>query len=455
MGRSRSRSRERHGRWSDSQDRRRARSRSRDRRRSRSHSRDRDRDRNRREHGRHSRASEPEQNGQNDKRRRADSPGAGTADAEAEKKRLRLEKLAAWRSRQGGASASGAGAASGNEPAAHASPQAPVERHAQPEQAQAQPPAQAQPEVWMPWEDPATAFGAASGPQPNLPPPEIAARQARAAAKQAAEMKAAAALVEDPLDAFMATEVAPEIAAKERAEEERRAEQRRKRLQDRADGKIPKLEAILAESESEEEPDAVVEIPANKIKLMVGPGGERIKLIQRKSKCRIQVKKEEDELQRAFGSSGATVMGVQKPGAPRPGATAADLAEKKVVTVMLFGNVHECEVAQRMIAEAINNKEQKAKQRHKEYEKKREAKARDRQMYHLRHTRDYEALELPIGASRAEIKAAYRNLAKLWHPDKHPENAEEAKEKFQAIQRAYDLLMSTDEDARIEALAAK
>jgi len=56
--------------------------------------------------------------------------------------------------------------------------------------------------------------------------------------------------------------------------------------------------------------------------------------------------------------------------------------------------------------------EQKAKQRHKEYEKKREAKARDRQMYILRHTRDYEALELPIGAARADVKAAYRKLAK-------------------------------------------
>ena len=41
-------------------------------------------------------------------------------------------------------------------------------------------------------------------------------------------------MVEDPLDAFMAAEVAPEIAAKELAEEERRAEQRRQRLQARA-----------------------------------------------------------------------------------------------------------------------------------------------------------------------------------------------------------------------------
>jgi DnaJ-class molecular chaperone len=97
--------------------------------------------------------------------------------------------------------------------------------------------------------------------------------------------------------------------------------------------------------------------------------------------------------------------------------------------------------------------EQKAKQRHKEYEKKRDAKARDRQLYHMRHTRDYETLELPIGASRVEVKAAYRKLAKLWHPDKHPENQEEAKERFQKIQKAYDSLMLTEEDARIEALA--
>jgi len=57
------------------------------------------------------------------------------------------------------------------------------------------------------------------------------------------------------------------------------------------DGKIPKLDAILAESESEEEPDMVIEVPANKVKLMVGPGGERIKLIQRKSKCRVQARR--------------------------------------------------------------------------------------------------------------------------------------------------------------------
>ena len=41
----------------------------------------------------------------------------------------------------------------------------------------------------MPWEDPSTAFGAPRGPQLNLPPPEIAAKQLKAAAKQAAELR--------------------------------------------------------------------------------------------------------------------------------------------------------------------------------------------------------------------------------------------------------------------------
>jgi len=50
-----------------------------------------------------------------------------------------------------------------------------------------------------------------------------------------------------------------------------------------------------------------------------------------------------------------------------------------------------------MIEEAIDNREQKQKQREKEYERKRDAKHRDRQLYHMRHTNDYEALGIPIG----------------------------------------------------------
>jgi curved DNA-binding protein CbpA len=39
-----------------------------------------------------------------------------------------------------------------------------------------------------------------------------------------------------------------------------------------------------------------------------------------------------------------------------------------------------------------------------------------------------------------------------WHPDKHPADAEEAKKRFQAISEAYNNLMSTSEDDRVEQL---
>ena len=88
-------------------------------------------------------------------RRRAESPNA---DAEAEKKRARLEKLAAWRSKQSGAAGGKPGAPAGGEPGAQdarAQPQEPgqVQASAQaPAQAPAEPLQQGKPEVWCaPW----------------------------------------------------------------------------------------------------------------------------------------------------------------------------------------------------------------------------------------------------------------------------------------------------------------
>lgn len=124
-----------------------------------------------------------------------------------------------------------------------------------------------------------------------------------------------------------------------------------------------------------------------------------------------------------------------------------------MTTLQLFGDAKAVEAAVAAIDEAVANKEQKAKQREKEYEKKKEEKRRIRQIYHMRHARDYEALELPLGASKVEVKKAYRKLAVKWHPDKHQAgDAEAAKLKFQEIQQAYDRLMSTNEDDKIEAL---
>ncbi len=53
--------------------------------------------------------------------------------------------------------------------------------------------------------------------------------------------------------------------------------------------KLPKLTDIL-ESDDEPEPDVVLEVPLKKVKLVVGPGGEKIKVIERKSKARLQVR---------------------------------------------------------------------------------------------------------------------------------------------------------------------
>lgn len=54
----------------------------------------------------------------------------------------------------------------------------------------------------------------------------------------------------------------------------------------------------------------------------------------------------------------------------------------------------------------------------------------------------YKILELPERklATLHDIKAAYHRMSIKWHPDKHPDNLEEATEKFLGIKAAYELL---------------
>jgi molecular chaperone DnaJ len=55
----------------------------------------------------------------------------------------------------------------------------------------------------------------------------------------------------------------------------------------------------------------------------------------------------------------------------------------------------------------------------------------------------YEILGVQPGASEAEIKKAYRDLAKKYHPDQYENNplGDLAKQKMQEINEAYDVLM--------------
>ncbi len=52
----------------------------------------------------------------------------------------------------------------------------------------------------------------------------------------------------------------------------------------------------------------------------------------------------------------------------------------------------------------------------------------------------YEVLGVSRNATQEEIKAAYRRLAKQYHPDRNPENRKEAEEKFKELSEAYEVL---------------
>jgi curved DNA-binding protein len=66
----------------------------------------------------------------------------------------------------------------------------------------------------------------------------------------------------------------------------------------------------------------------------------------------------------------------------------------------------------------------------------------------------YKTLGVERTASDAEIKSAYRKLARKHHPDVNPNNKKEAEQKFKEINEAYQVLGDPEKRKKYDELGA-
>ena len=66
----------------------------------------------------------------------------------------------------------------------------------------------------------------------------------------------------------------------------------------------------------------------------------------------------------------------------------------------------------------------------------------------------YAILGVPKNAAEKDVKSAYRKLARKWHPDANPDNAQQAEEKFKDIQEAYEVLGDPEKRKKYDVLGS-
>jgi len=66
----------------------------------------------------------------------------------------------------------------------------------------------------------------------------------------------------------------------------------------------------------------------------------------------------------------------------------------------------------------------------------------------------YQVLGVPKTATEKDIKAAYRKLARKWHPDLNAQNHKQAEAKFKEINEANEVLSDTEKRKKYDELGA-